>query len=56
MAVTKIDYKKELENASRGMILIHDPNLLIKLIIRLIVYKVGAKHAGVLLFNPDKDC
>jgi HD-GYP domain-containing protein (c-di-GMP phosphodiesterase class II) len=38
------------------MILIHDPNLLIKLIIRLIVYKVGAKHAGVLLFNPDKDC
>lgn len=56
MGFTKLDYKKELENASRGMILIHDPNLMIKLIIRLIVHKVGAKHAGVLLFKPDKDC
>ena len=28
----KIDYKKELESASKGMILIHDPKTLIKLI------------------------
>ena len=54
--LTKLNYKKELENASRGMILIHDPNLLIKLIIRLIVRKVHAKHAGVLLYQPEKDC
>ncbi len=53
---TKLNYKKELENASRGMILIHDPNLLIKIIIRLIVRKVHAKHAGALLFSPDKNC
>ncbi|MDD3375300.1 MAG: HD-GYP domain-containing protein [Candidatus Omnitrophica bacterium] len=52
----EINYKKELENASRSMILVHDPNLLIKLIIRLIVRKVHAKHAGVLLFQPEKDC
>ena len=50
----KIDYKKELESASRGMIMVHDPSLLIKLIIRLIVRKVHAKHAGILLLDPEK--
>ena len=50
-----IDYKKELESASKGMILIHDPRLLIKLIIRMIVSKVKIKHAGMILYDHDKD-
>lgn len=51
----KIDYKKELENASKGMIMIHDPNLLIRLMIRMIVRKLGIKHAGMILFQPERD-
>lgn len=49
-----IDYKRELETASRGMIMIHDPELLIKLIVRMIVGKVQLEHAGMLLFEPTK--
>jgi putative nucleotidyltransferase with HDIG domain len=51
----KIDYKKELEGASKSMIMIHDPKLLIKLIVRMIVHKVRIKHAGMLLYDPKKD-
>ena len=51
----KIDYKKELESASKSMIMIHDPKLLIKLIVRMIVHKVHIKHAGMLLYEPKKD-
>jgi HD-GYP domain-containing protein (c-di-GMP phosphodiesterase class II) len=50
-----IDYKKELENAAKSMILIHDPNVLIKMIVRMIVQKVKLKHAGMLLYHRDKD-
>ncbi len=50
-----IDFKKELESASKGMIMIHDPKLLIKLIIRMIVRKLKVKHAGMLLFDPQKE-
>lgn len=52
----KIDYKKELESASKSMIMIHDPKLLIKLIVRMIVHKVHIKHAGMLMYEPKKDC
>ncbi len=55
MATVKIDYKKELEAASKGMILIHDPRLLIKLIVRSIVQKVRIDHAGMILYTPPKD-
>lgn len=51
----KIDYKKELESASKGMILIHDPKLLIKLIVRMIVSKLRIKHAGMVLYEPQRD-
>ncbi len=51
----KIDYKKELEGASKSMIMIHDPKLLIKLIVRMIVHRVRIKHAGMLLYDPQKD-
>ncbi len=55
MASVKIDYKKELESASKGMILIHDPKLLIKLIVRSIVHKVHLEHAGMILHDTQKD-
>jgi len=51
----KIDFKKELEIASKGMIMIHDPKLLIKLIIRMIVRKLGFKHAAMILYEPERD-
>lgn len=51
----KIDFKKELETASKGMIMIHDPKLLIKLIIRMIVRKLGIKHAAMLLYDHQRD-
>ena len=55
MASVKIDYKKGLESASKGMILIHDPKLLIKLIVRSIVQKVRLEHAGMILHDVQKD-
>lgn len=51
----KIDFKKELESASKSMIMIHDPKLLIKLIIRMIVRKLGVKHAAMVLYEPQRD-
>ena len=50
-----IDYKKELEDASKSMILIHDPQVLIKMIVRRLVQRVGVKHIGILLYNKEKD-
>lgn len=50
-----IDYKKELEAASKTMILIHDPNVLIKMVVRMIVQKVKLKYAGILLHQKERD-
>ena len=50
----QIDYKKELEVASKGMIMIHDPKILIKLMVRNIVRKVKIKHAGMILYEPHE--
>lgn len=47
----RINYKRELEEASRTMILVHKPNTLIKLILRMIVRKVKIEHAGILLYE-----
>ena len=35
--------------------MIHDPKLLIKLIVRMIVRKLGIMHAAMVLFDPDRD-
>ncbi|MFH0791425.1 MAG: HD domain-containing phosphohydrolase [Candidatus Omnitrophota bacterium] len=51
----KIDYKKELEIAARTMILVHEPDTLIKMIARMIVQKVKINHTGILLQDKDKD-
>jgi HD-GYP domain-containing protein (c-di-GMP phosphodiesterase class II) len=50
-----IDYKKELENAAKGMILIHEPRILIKMIVRMLVHKVGVRHAAILLYEKDSN-
>ena len=49
-----IDFKKELENAARSMILVHDPDLLIKILVRAIVEKSGIDHASILLYKPER--
>ncbi|MDD5291997.1 MAG: HD domain-containing protein [Candidatus Omnitrophica bacterium] len=46
-----INYKRELEDAARKMILVHRPKTLIQLIVRMIVNKVKIRHAGILLYN-----
>jgi putative nucleotidyltransferase with HDIG domain len=51
----KIDFKKELEIASKSMIMIHEPQLLIKLIVRMIVRKLHLRHAAMVVYEPDKD-
>ncbi len=53
--MTQIDYKKELETASKGMIMIHDHVLLIKLLVRMIVRKAKLRHAGMILYEPERD-
>ena len=49
-----IDYKRELEIAARNMILVHDPDTLIKMIVRMIVAKTRITHASFFLFNKEK--
>jgi HD-GYP domain-containing protein (c-di-GMP phosphodiesterase class II) len=50
-----IDYKKELESAAKTMILVHEPDTLIKMVVRMIVQKVKINHAGILLHDQEKD-
>lgn len=50
-----IDYKKELETAAKGMILVHEPDTLIRMIVRTIAQKVNVSHAGILLHDRDRD-
>ncbi len=52
----RINYKKELEEAARTMILVHKPHTLIRLILRMIVRKVRVAHAGILLYEKARDC
>lgn len=50
-----VDYKRELEIAARSMILIHEPDILIKTILRMVVQKIRVNHASILLHNKEKD-
>lgn len=49
-----IDYKKELESTARNMIFVHDPDLLIKLTVRMMVNKAKIAHASFFLYNKEK--
>lgn len=50
-----LNYKKELETAAKNMILVHEPDALIKMIARTIVQKVNVLHAGILLKDLARD-
>ncbi|MFH1202239.1 MAG: HD domain-containing phosphohydrolase [Candidatus Omnitrophota bacterium] len=50
-----IDYKSELEAAAKSMILVHHPGMLIKMMVRMLVNKVRLHHAGILLYNKDRN-
>jgi HD-GYP domain-containing protein (c-di-GMP phosphodiesterase class II) len=47
----KRDYRKQLENAARQMILIHRVDTLARLILRTIVRNIHVDHAGIFLFD-----
>ncbi|MCX5699083.1 MAG: HD-GYP domain-containing protein [Candidatus Omnitrophica bacterium] len=49
-----IDYKKELEGTARNMIFVHDPDLLIKMIVRMMVDRAKIAHASFFLHNQEK--
>jgi HD-GYP domain-containing protein (c-di-GMP phosphodiesterase class II) len=49
-----IDYKKELENAAKNMIFVHDPDLLIRMMVRMMVNKAKIAHASFFLQDKDK--
>ncbi|MCD6229151.1 MAG: HD domain-containing protein [Candidatus Omnitrophica bacterium] len=51
----RISYRKELEKAARQMILIHRTETLIKLIIRTIIKNLRVSHAGIFLFDKNKE-
>jgi HD-GYP domain-containing protein (c-di-GMP phosphodiesterase class II) len=50
-----VNYKQELEKASKTMILVHDPDTLIKLVVRTIVQKVSVNHANILLHDKKQN-
>ncbi len=50
-----IDYKKELETAAKNMILVHDPELLINMTVRMIVEKAKVNHASILAYSKAQD-
>ena len=50
-----IDYKKELEGAAKSMILVHEPDTLIRMIVRMMFHKLRVRHAGILLHDEEKD-
>lgn len=50
-----INYKKELESAAKSMILVHEPDTLINMIVRLMIQKVRVVHAGILLHDDSEN-
>lgn len=50
-----VNYKKELETAAKNMILVHNPDLLIKLIVRMVVNKLRISQAAIMLHNKEEN-
>lgn len=51
----RTDYKRELEKTAHQMILVHDVNILTKLILRTIVTNIKVRHAGIFFYNRLRD-
>ncbi len=50
----KKDYKAYLSKVAKQMILIHDATLLSRLVVRTLTRKLAIRHAGLFLYNKDK--
>ena len=50
----KKDYRLYLSQTAKQMILVHDPNLLSKLVLRTVTRNLGVKHSGLFLYNKNK--
>jgi len=50
-----VNYKKELESAAKGMILVHEPSILIDMILHMLTEKIKINHASILLHDKEKD-
>ncbi|MFA5361862.1 MAG: HD domain-containing phosphohydrolase [Candidatus Omnitrophota bacterium] len=55
MLSRSVDYKKELELAAKNMILVHEPDVLIKLIVRMVVNKLKISHAAIMLHKQGEN-
>lgn len=49
-----IDYKKELEATAKNMILIREPHVLIRMLLRTVLQKIRVNHASILLYDKGK--
>jgi len=50
-----IDYKKELQNAAKNMIFVHDPDSLIKMMVHMMVNKAKIAHASFFLHDKESE-
>ncbi len=50
----KVDYRKELERAAHQMILIHDADILNRLILRTIMRNIKIEHSGIFLYDRNR--
>ncbi|MFH1771470.1 MAG: HD-GYP domain-containing protein [Candidatus Omnitrophota bacterium] len=50
-----VNYRKKLEQAARQMIAIHNADTLVKIILRTVIRTIRVKHAGILIYDSDKD-
>ena len=48
------DYRKDLENAARQMILVHRVDTLTRLILRTIMRNIRVRHAGMFIYNKSR--
>ena len=55
MQNSHLDYRKELEKAAKGMILIHNVDTLVKLLLRNIVRFLRIEHASLLLYDQTRN-
>jgi HD-GYP domain-containing protein (c-di-GMP phosphodiesterase class II) len=50
-----INYKKELQNAAKNMIFVHDPDLLIKMMVQMMVSQSKITHASFFLHDRQRE-
>lgn len=51
----RYDYQLALKEASKGMVQVTDPELLLKMIARFIDLRIRTRHTGILILEEEKD-